>query len=260
MLSRKSRRETAVIKVASRAFAPHEGFRLELATIEGRPPEPCIVHPAAMGEDFHAMKYDPHLWNPTIPGPVPPEEPLYRTFARLEPTPEAILAFANLVGPLAFLEDIAGKPGEPVLTGEPLRTWRSEIVAMRAIIALWNASREPGSIYLEDHITISDGVATYSSTGRTLREDTERRVPHFGQHVQIPNIEVKDPRRLAAFTIFMEAVDERLQEHVSVGMTFKEAPGVEAADNPVAPLVEPRNLLGALWLDLSVGMSKGNPL
>ena len=83
---------------------------------------------------------------------------LFRIFADLDPTPDAILGFANAYGHLTRDHSTAGpegergsaqarielsRAGEPyVAEGEPFSYWAREIDAMRQAAAMWDAVQE----------------------------------------------------------------------------------------------------------------------
>lgn len=95
--------------------------------------------------------------------PLADEPVLFRTFASLAPTPEAVLAFANQYGALGIeVEDIEIPiDGRSVLTsGERLATWRREIWLMAQAVALADAVKRADVVALRGLVRWVRGIST----------------------------------------------------------------------------------------------------
>jgi hypothetical protein len=99
---------------------------------------------------------------------------LFRIFAEVEPTRAGIQAFANAFGPLGWSsgESITVALDRPPsyemmrIDSQSLRTWKSEILRMRALVQIWDATRAGDTTILSRVIEWkNDGAVIYHGLG-----------------------------------------------------------------------------------------------
>ena len=141
---------------------PRDGF-LWLATKGGKTldaylPGRFLTEPFPVGGGtYEARFYEPMK-----------ESALYLNFARLEPTEDAVLAFANKFGALGdptshFIDLVpdSGSEGSPAGKGELLDAWKDAITEMGEITRLWNAARNQDLATLGKQILWKEGQVLY---------------------------------------------------------------------------------------------------
>ena len=161
---------------------------------------------------------------------------LFLTFARLTPDEDAILGFANKYGCLLpahdpvthiWLSDDSQAPFSA--RGETQDFWRREIQAMHFAFNIWTGLRSGSSELL---VSLFTAMAHDSPPGSLFA----------------PWLNPNHPEVDAVAQLLAQLVDQRLQDHVSSRMR----PSGEALSLKLSYF--PRNLLGALWLQLALAV------
>ncbi len=179
---------------------------------------------------------------------------LHRDFALLEPTPDAIVKFANAYGPLGGdIEAIIPlrlpeDPQQYVGSGEQLDRWISEITRLRDALDLWDAVREQDEARLKPLIVWQDdGVKAQwdDERGRRIRliaaehfrPDTYKRVQK-GDVISAATFAVQEmvnaslwKEKRASPRLYWHLEKERLQQNIT-----------------------PHGLIGAIWLDFMLAI------
>jgi hypothetical protein len=179
---------------------------------------------------------------------------LFLELARTEQTPEGLLAFANQYGGLFHPE---GRP-------EDYLEWARQVADLSVAVRLWRLIQEDGPAGLARHIfwgedrlkdvliqgRLEDQVAVYYTPGPEAGPSEQRMIASArmagGWMEQFQPGDVVLP----AMIYVRALVNRRLDEHVAPRLNHD--PG-GAGDNPTQLVLdlEPKNLLGAVWLQLA---------
>lgn len=170
---------------------------------------------------------------------------LFRMFAELEPTEEAIQRFASAYGALGGDAEcsilLTTDAGETTWGhGEPLAAWVKEINAMRRAVTLWDAVRNGDAKTLRHFIEWRENAVRYTD-GR------------FGEWIVRPDINPDPPPfHYRAGDVFLPAleyvrrvVNRHLERRVSPRLLWE-----RERDRLVMRMV-PGSLVGALWLQFA---------
>jgi hypothetical protein len=166
---------------------------------------------------------------------------LFRTFADIsEHNRDAVADFVREYGSLVVgAQQLAGTDGR---AGEPWALWRREIGAMRRAIELWEARPDELAKWIrfdDDRCWVDLGDAAAVETIATPDHHPELWVLLAGRMPKQRRL-----RRAALFYVQGQAND-RLKEHTAARLLFDPDSDQERVH------VLPRNLLGALWLQLA---------
>jgi len=170
--------------------------------------------------------------------PTDDDGALFRNFARLEPTKEAIAEFANRYG-LLWSE----------LPGVPFGEWEFEIRTMQFLVGVWDAALENDKKFLSQHFRpdqrgrflypYPDTIACYCRYGSAPPSEVHDIIERGGRPSQVARHYV------------INAINSRLAAlGANVGRLTKES--------NFRLTIQPRSLLGALWLQFaeSIGTHK----
>jgi hypothetical protein len=172
---------------------------------------------------------------------------LFLKFSSLEPTPDAIVKFAEVHGflgrPIITKVVVPGPDGNATSNGEALEAWRREIRSLRAAVDLWHAIQERdvdriGGLLQEVYKIYSGVVSNDYLMNRTWRQILDRS--------RTPDIILKLPhdRQLTAALDFVQlAIKHKLKGQVSAD--------VRLSDEGGAIGFMPETLLGAMWLQFA---------
>jgi hypothetical protein len=188
----------------------------------------------------------PQSKNVQVTRPLEDHPLLFREFATLAETPEAILAFASQHGSLAL------SPGRPRNINElefwsihSIESWTDSICQMRTVLELWTAYDQKESEKLADMIKLRDGKV------RGLDESVLSALGYkkSGQWIKRRNQQGrvrKSPSGLAQ--IALELVEEIVNDQsVRTSLQFRRPLSGAKFDLALAP----RTLLDALWFQVS---------
>ncbi len=179
---------------------------------------------------------------------------LHRDFALLEPTPDAIVKFANAYGPLG--DDVAasipisvsGEPQQYLGSGERLDRWISEITRLGDALDLWDAVRERDEARLKPLIVWqNDGVKAQwdDERGRRFRLIAAQ---HFHPGIY-KRIQKGDVIGAATFAV-QEMVNANLwkQKRASPRLYW------HLEKERLQQNITPHGLIGAIWLDFMLAI------
>jgi len=214
--------------------------------------------------------------------PLADEPVLFRTFASLAPTPDAVLAFANQYGALGIESEdveipIEGRALPHLTTGERLATWRREIWLMGHAVALWAAVKHADVVTLRrmvrwvrglseaDKETMRRGLAEHgmpaskiAATVRTVDAKHARvqmladgqplaepmRADRFGVSIEPDNL------ILAGWVVLLETANQQLRQ-LAPELWFV------GQRQPAVLQMRPRSLRDALWVQFAQAIGGG---
>lgn len=176
-------------------------------------------------------------------------------FAGVEPTPEAILSFAERFGLLGAditknieLEKFEGRVIRSSL-GDAQHDWLAELRAMKRAVTLWDAVRE------EDEWALQHHVRWEKKSVYVLFEDDDP--PGFYQlaHTELEPESFARIRKGGTMTAARLGVREIINEHLwELGRV---APTLLMNDDDeLEPCLRPQGLIGAIWLDFMLAVGK----
>ena len=227
---------------------PAKGFRwharLTKAEVRGLEKKGISVGPAG---NPHAPPFlFPQSKNVRITRPLEDHPLLFREFATLAETPEAILAFASQHGSLVL------SPGWPRNLNElefwsvyDIGNWATKICQMRTVLELWTAYDQKESKKLKEMIEIGDGKVRGLHEGvlsALMYEKSGQWIKRRNQQGRVR----KSPSGLAQ--IALELVEEIVNDQsVRTSLKFRRPLSGAKFDLVLAP----RTLLDALWFQVS---------
>jgi len=190
---------------------------------------------------------------------------LHRKFASLEMRFDSLARFATLYGHLGRAQYVLrGKDGRRHVMGECDDQWLSEVARMRGLLDVWDLVRdgsEAACRTLEERfVEVDDGMAMFREWGEMYPSEIELGLSgenhdfdaslHLIEVVDVEGLYGLDVRS-AAHALLCSAVNEGLADgaHPAIGMPY--APGAVA--------MEPRDLLGAMYVHLAREMLDGGP-
>ena len=175
---------------------------------------------------------------PGLPGryhrsyrPLEERTGLFRELAELKPTKAQILVFANRCGQLDRLANLDSGTafGLRRVRGEKLEDWKKEIQALKKATILWDTIASGGKAELADLRAKLDLPLVPLAARRRLHLDQA------------------DPA-MVTLGMIQGTTDAYLQEHVAARFIF-------SGDDPrLRVFLEPKNLLGALWLQFAAAV------
>ncbi len=229
----------ALFHVPEDGFSWRDGLLIfDQAQGPGNEPGRWLLRRGDFGTPYTARRYSPLA----VPN-------LHRRFARLEPSYEAILAFANTYGFLGHTSALRDPElqSQAIKFGESLHFWQNEVAQMAALLAVWELVRLNRSNALSQVVRwtspgrpravifyyglISDLAQTSSQAPITVYEEALTRrdpigqasVPHFtmlayeekaGDAELLNRWQFGDPLEPARYYVHRE-VNKRLKDHVS---------------------------------------------
>lgn len=227
-----------------------------LANDPAQPPQPALV----------AAEPEPPGGQGTSAPPPPADAALFLNIARLTPSQDAILAFANRHGNLGPGAELLPAPGPGGDGGAPLRgtllvTWRHLIADMQRLTGLWSLLREGDHGRLAQHVVwhkdkklgvsvhFTSHLAEAKTEGPALGFDpVDEVIASEASHPDIlKTFKVGDPI-LPGWTYLQRAINEGLHytaDRVAAQMDWDPKRG-----RPVLGFAAP-TLLAAAWLQLA---------
>ena len=180
---------------------------------------------------------------------------LFRRFIALEPTENAILSFARRCGMLTSGTLIQRSVSRDEAVGhlaEPLALWRTEILAMRRMVEVWDAVQDSKLDVLVQLVKIRP----WQEGARVWYQGTRRLYAILNPARRA--VAESSVRRRALFLI-QKIVNDRLKAHTAPILSYVSAPTQSPAvgGNQLRLQVAPINLIGALWLQFARGI-EGN--
>lgn len=175
--------------------------------------------------------------------PTDKDSALFRNFATTNPTPDEVLKFASLAGPL--WDEL----------NEPFEEWEYEIRTMRFLIELWDAirsDRRAGAV-LAQFRTAKGCRVKFSSLDTLLGYEpwSKQRtaIDYFKKSIEptLYTTHHKTPKE-AASSYLMQAVNERL-------WALSTPQALLCKDGHYRMTMQPRHLLGALWFQFASSIS-----
>ena len=192
---------------------------------------------------------------------------LFRVFADTKPTSEEVKAFADKFGRLGgdaaemiVLPDEPVEKGHLVGTGERLRVWTEEILAMRQAIDLWDKARKGDYKGLAQFIRWDEKGVHYAS--HPDLGPNELPEPPFRKILTVVATEDLRPDLLQRFRrgdviepalyYVQRVVNDRMKERISPRLLW-------SPDRSRLRLYfVPHSLLGALWLQFTHAIERDN--
>ncbi|MBZ5727444.1 MAG: hypothetical protein LAP87_20915 [Acidobacteriia bacterium] len=200
-----------------------------------------LVEEAQPGELAPADEYNP-LHEPS-------HSALFKTFAETESSEEGIQHFADRFGRLggSAKESVEVQGGTGRFSeGEPLHIWRSEILAMRTLIRLWDLVENRDQAGLREFIEWKEDAAF-------LRLPSTAGRGHARVSAAIKESpQLKRGETLTAAVYFLQdLVNDKLAHHGVRARLLWDAKRAEYGLRLV-----PESLIGCLWLQLAKAMEK----
>lgn len=195
---------------------------------------------------------------------------LFLTFGDLDLTEAAILAFANLYGALGKDEMIELPDGRGS-RGERIETWTAEIVAMAHMLRVWNAlkARDQSALERWFHLEGQKSIVHVSYTpddpwppGVDMGgmqyitgeiEDHVRYMSNWGGRGDESDEEIPPGAAGWALDFLHVQINVRLQNHTSASLQYTSE---SHRSIPLSLYIVPKNLLGALWLQLALAIEE----
>lgn len=172
--------------------------------------------------------------------PTVEDSGLFRNFAALEPTPESIVQFAGRLGTLW-----------EAMVGEPFHEWEFEIRTMRFLVEVWDAAETGRTAAIAKHFKINragrvaypfaDTILDYRPF-RSLERATALEAGDYTEAASGKPVAV-------ARSYVVDAVNRRLN---AIGARLE----LDRFEMPYRLVMQPNNLLGALWLQFALSISE----
>jgi hypothetical protein len=181
---------------------------------------------------------------------------LFRTFAALTLIDENILEFANGHGPLGpMIAKTVIPPGSkrgelnPFHYAEPLAAWREQISLMKWLVRVWDALRNDDHAFLRRFIEWKQGSAIAH-----FDASLDCPVAHGCEVIVGPDTDPRIRRKLKAGDLTDPAC-LYLQRSINKQLTqFPSQIRLLWDNSDSALFIEPTGLVGALWLQLALGI------
>lgn len=203
---------------------------------EGKPGR-YLTSGTPLGVAYNAVGYSP--LHPSMAA-------LFRTFADLEPTEEAIQAFANEYGLLGdpvttwIVLPMEGAASQTIGWGESLRGWTREIHAMRRAVKVWDAARSGDLDFLGSVIQWHPRGVRYED-GRYVEWLLTVDDPESTLWSRFRQGDVVMP----AYEFVRRTITKHLEGRVSPRMLW------EHDRDRITMRMVPHSLVGALWLQFA---------
>jgi hypothetical protein len=189
-------------------------------------------------DDRRRIRYAPLDLNPA----------LWRRFASMEPTPAAILGFANRYGKLGIDEALAIQG--PVRWGEPLSTWRMEILRLSYAGEIWDALRNGKLKNILPYLRTGEGqtrrviFSRKDEHGITIQFSADLRGVELAPLVR--NISLQNREHVVRLVklLLQRVINDQLEQERGASLRCVFDPEHER----LALHVVPKSLLGALWV------------
>jgi hypothetical protein len=168
------------------------------------------------------------------------ESGLFLEFAKVDLTPEGVIAFANRYGALGGKLRRPVTIGSPrakqqsVYSGEALGAWFREISAVRRLLPVWDQDRKPEIIFKTDPESITASwpagveVVVFRATEPDIYERLRDKPTEIARHYLRTQINLK------------------LLEHPSTGRLLE-----ERSRGELALFIVPSSLIAAIWLQFA---------
>jgi hypothetical protein len=257
------------VEDGSYRWFPLEGNKVELPETWSQVESPDTLHDANHGgPEVKVLAVTKPTCHPGKPyQPLQKYDALFRTFANLAPSEEAILSFADRYGrltdcrehPLEFEARCrrADQDSDTHLRGETYPFWCAEIETMRRTISLWDLMQKGDRNGLSKHIRWEKQGTELSVFYDSHPDQPVASRPDNAQMVRIASEFSGDMSRqyrlndpvLPAQTYLQGVVNEKLAR----GVISQLLPAPETRQLTLYHV--PRDLLGALWLQFARAMS-----
>ncbi len=198
--------------------------------------------------------------------PLKDETGLFKLFAEVETTEAGIKNFANQYGMLLSDGRSTIVPVEPIgsahqnfCTGEAFDLWKSEIIAMRQTVYLWDLIHEGDVQTLAQLIIWRDDFIVYESVpelrrgSRAPSKPIGRSIRNFSADQTGPDgtqrFEKRDVVQPALY-VLQTILNEKLKEETASRLLW------DPDTRDLVLRMVPKSLLGALWFQLAEMISK----
>jgi len=181
--------------------------------------------------------------------PLPPA--LFMRFGTMDPTPRAILGFANRYGLLGLRESLVNESSEreEVWDVEHLETWRREILRMSWAIQLKEAMRLHDSDAVGKMLHLDKGRirlrGSFAYTRSLGREELRSHREVFESQLQFAHSSTFESMGEAASACLVFLVESGMRDHVTLRMI----PDPETLQLHLTPVAT--SLAGDLWVQLA---------
>ena len=238
----------------------YEWIEARLAELDGGPsdPGPFLTDSRPVGAaGFAVTRYNP----------LAEHSGLFRVFADIDPTEDAIKAFADRYGLLGgeaariivLTEDVGDKKG-PVGIGESLSAWHRELLAMSQAVTLWELARHGDVEQLSRFIHWDEKGVQYRSHP-DLASGELPELPYLKTIASIAS-ENRQPDPFDRFKrgeviqpalyYVQRVVNKHLKERVSPRLLWNES------RTHLGVYFVPGSLVGALWLQFAQAIERNN--
>lgn len=183
---------------------------------------------------------------------------LFRTFASTPLDDESLIAFATKYGPLGFGESrirLADGGGDASIWGEPLGVWHREISVMNTAVAFWDTMTEADSEERTTRLDVLLGLTALHADYYDAPSPVEAPIFQASQR-RWPTVEQQRQQWITAEVNRAEPIERAwlwLQQSVSerLSTTTICVAGLDEKRDSLHITATPRNLLGAMWLQLA---------
>ena len=229
---------------------PPGGFAAAVAPRDSSPrdrPQAEWATPGSAGADLELLLIPQSSDPPTSYTPLAQQPGLFRRFADLEESEEAVVAFASRFGTLVRPDLPLRPPWNPktVIYGTRVK-WGREIQILRAVVALQEA-------IISQDLDAIDTLLRWGARSVTLRVSAG----WFLTRIHVTAEETTHDSRLA---VAKRVLDHAVTSGVQKRSTLKlpdHAPAFQLQMVHGALQTVPANLLGAMWLQFAVAIEEG---
>jgi hypothetical protein len=187
---------------------------------------------------------------------------LFRTFVDVRPEPDSVIEFANQFGSLGVTNQEFSSPGgeteDAVVAprhklGEPLRSWRRELVEMREWVELWEATQNDRTWDLGKRIIWTGRDQVYYRRkyrlGLSVDPDTLTLIASRSEDTDTFRRFDPGDLLLPAVTQLQRAINERLPKSGTPRLLWDDAwTGLS-----ILPI--PRDLIDCLWVQFALAVA-----
>jgi hypothetical protein len=179
--------------------------------------------------------------------PIKAYPALFRTFATLEPTEEAILRFSQRFGWLSRPEEIELDEYGKTTRYEPISIWIEEITEMKYVVTLWDMSQNQDQEGLKRFIDWKKFVRI------EFKEAPDEEMEFLAGHLLGPrSFSSHIPERdylLPSISQIMHLVNNSLSNRVNLALHHSH-------DGQMKLELEPRDLLACMWVQFAKSINE----